>query len=128
MKEQLADRIGKLNEDLKLEKYVRDGVLVIYCQGAFSLVSHAQLDRLLGEVRGAKERRIVLDLRETGHIDSTGLGTLAMSLKHCMAAKRELALVPNDAVRRLLASSALDTVFSQFDSVDAALAWEGPRR
>lgn len=119
---ELADRIGRLNEDLHVERYQRDGALVFFCRGAFSLVSHRQLDDLFEHLRNAPEQQFILDLREVGHIDSTGVGTLAMSLKHCMAESKRLVLVPNDAVRQALVTATLDTVFIQCDSVEAAQA------
>lgn len=122
MKENLADRINRLNEDLLIERYLRPGALVLFCRGAFSLVSHHQLDDLYAQVRACSEPHIVLDLREVGHVDSTGIGTLAMSLKYCMAQGKKLVLVPNDAVRQALVTATLDTIFAQYDSVDAALA------
>jgi len=118
----LADRIGRLNEDLQVERYPRPGALILFCRGALSLVSHRQLDELYEQIRAAAEPAVVLDLREVGHVDSTGIGTLAMSMKHCMAERKKLALVPNDAVRQALATASLDTIFAQYDSVDDALA------
>lgn len=122
MKEQLAEKINRINEDLRVESYERDGALVLFCHGAFSLVSYRQQDEVFAQVRKASQKHIVMDLREVGHIDSTGVGTLAMSLKHCMAARKELALVGNDAVQQALRTATLDTIFVQYDSVDAALA------
>lgn len=116
-----TEHINRLNEDLEFERYPRDGSLVIYCRGAFALVSHTQLDELFAVVRDAADQRIVIDMREVGHIDSTGVGTLAMCLKHAMAQQKRIVLVPNDAVRRALVTSALDTIFVQCDSVEAAL-------
>ena len=122
MKEHLAEHIGRLNEDLQFECFPRPGALVCFCRGAFSLVSHRQLDQLHERIRGSAEPAVVLDLRGVGHVDSTGIGTLAMSMKHCMAQRKKLVLVPNDAVRRALVTASLDTLFTQYDSVDAALA------
>ncbi len=119
---ELTERIGRLNEDLVVERYQRDGAVVFFCRGAFSLVSHRHLDELFESLRSAPEQEFILDLREVGHIDSTGVGTLAMSLKHCMAQKKRLVLVPNDAVRQALVTATLDTVFTQCDSVEAAQA------
>lgn len=117
----LTEHINKLNEDLHFECYPREGSLVFYCRGAFALVSHRQLDELFAAIRDAQEKQIVIDMREVGHIDSTGVGTLAMCLKHAMAQKKRIILVINDAVRRALVTAALDTIFVQCDSVEAAL-------
>lgn len=116
-----TEHINRLNEDLQVERYPREGSLVFYCRGAFALVSHAHLDDLFAAIRDAHEKQVVIDMREVGHIDSTGVGTLAMCLKHAMAQKKRIILVPNDAVRRALVTAALDTIFVQCDSVEAAL-------
>ncbi len=118
----LTDHINRLNADLQFERYGREGSVVVYCRGAFSLVSHRQLDELFALIRDAPEKQVVMDLREVGHIDSTGVGTLAMCLKHGMAQQKRIILVPNDAVRRALVTAALDTIFVLCDSVEAALA------
>ncbi len=117
-----AEHITRLNEDLQFERFPRQGSLVFYCRGAFALVSHGKLDELFASIRDAEEKQIVIDMREVGHIDSTGVGTLAMCLKHAMAQKKRIILVTNDAVRRALVTAALDTIFVQCDSVEAALA------
>lgn len=124
----LAEHINKLNEDLKFEGHRRDGALVVFCRGAFAIVSHRQLDDLFALVRDAGEKRVVIDMREVGHMDSTGVGTLAMCLKHAMAQQKNIVLVANDAVRQALATAALDTIFQQSDSVEAALASFPSRR
>jgi anti-anti-sigma factor len=117
-----TEHINRLNEDLQFEQYPREGSLVFYCRGAFALVSHGQLDELFALIRDAAEKQIVIDMREVGHIDSTGVGTLAMCLKHAMAQQKQIILVTNDAVRRALVTAALDSIFVQCDSVEAALA------
>jgi len=117
----LTEHINRLNEDLQFERYPREGSAVFYCRGAFALVSHRQLDELFAAIRDAEEKQIAIDMREVGHIDSTGVGTLAMCLKHAMAQKKRIILVTNDAVRRALVTAALDTIFVQADSVEAAL-------
>ncbi|MGH9814670.1 MAG: STAS domain-containing protein [Candidatus Acidiferrales bacterium] len=122
MKEQLAEQINRTNEDLRVESYERNGALILFCHGAFSLVSHRQQDEAFARVRNAQQPYIVLDLREVGYIDSTGVGTLAMSLKHCMTSGKKLVLVGNDAVRQALRTATLDTIFVQYESLDAALA------
>lgn len=123
----LSDHINRLNENLQIERTVRDGVQVFYCRGAFALVSHQRLDELFALVRDAAEKRVVIDLREVGYIDSTGVGTLAMCLKHAMLQKKRILLVSNDAVRQALAMAALDGMFPQCDSVEAALAKSASR-
>lgn len=117
----LSEHIHRVNADLQFERYRREGGLVIHCRGAFALVSHRQLDALFAAIRDAGEKQIVIDLREVGHVDSVGVGTLAMCLKHALAQKKRILLVTNDAVRRALTTAALDTVFVQCDSVEAAL-------
>jgi anti-anti-sigma factor len=80
------------------------------------------LDELVEKFRSERARRIVLDLSDVKHIDSVGVGTLAMLLKDVMATSRTLVLVAGDGVREILAASSLQDAFQFAPSVQAALA------
>lgn len=92
------------------------------CRGSFSLATHVQLDELVDRVRSEEAGRIVLDLSEVKHIDSVGVGTLAMLLKNTMATSRSLVLVGGEAIREVLAASSLESAFQFVPSLDAAFA------
>jgi anti-anti-sigma factor len=94
---------------------------VLRCAGAFSLVSHEQLDAFGKRAKASDAKRLVMDMREVAHMDSAGLGVIAMIIKHMMAGGRTLALVPSPQVRNLIVSTGLDKVLLLADSIPAAL-------
>ena len=113
--------VTKPNEDLFIESKKRGEAMVFRCQGSFSLVNHSRLKELEVEIAAAPVKRVIVDLRETSFLDSSGLGTLAAALKKAMDQGTELALVPSEAARRTLSTAGLETVFQLFDSVEEAL-------
>lgn len=94
---------------------------VFTCRGSFSLATYASLDELVRLIRLDPARRIVLDLRGVKHIDSVGVGTLAMILRQTIATSRALVIVCDNTVHDVLAVSSLDLAFQFASSVDAAL-------
>lgn len=94
---------------------------VFTCRGSFSLATYASLDELVRLIRLEPANRIVLDMRGVKHIDSVGVGTLAMILRHTMATSRTLVIVCDKIVRDVLTTSSLDLAFRFAPSVDAAL-------
>jgi len=95
---------------------------VFTCAGAFSLVSHAHMEEMGTRAVATKGPRIVLDMREVAHMDSAGLGILAMIVKHAVPAGRLVVVIPSAQVNNLIASTGLDRVVSLADSMPAALA------
>ncbi|MBN2141532.1 MAG: STAS domain-containing protein [Desulfovibrionaceae bacterium] len=62
--------------------------------------------------------RVVLDMSGLDFVDSTGLGAL-LSCNKAMAERGEMVLAgPGEKIRRLLAITRLDRVFSIVDDVD----------
>jgi anti-anti-sigma factor len=106
---------------LLLDQAQKANASVFACRGSFTLATHVQLDRLVEMIRRDSAPRIVLDLREVQHMDSVGVGTLAMILKNVLGTSRLLVLVCSPAVRELLAASSLDVAFTFAATLDAAL-------
>lgn len=121
MKDKLEELITRQNQSMQYEKAQKSDAIIFTCHGAFSLVNHAPLDDITAEARSASASRIVLVLQDVSHMDSIGIGTLAMILKHAMNTGKDLVLVPNDAVRTSLKAASLQTAFLQVDSLEAAL-------
>ena len=121
MRDKLGELIARQNLTLQYEKSQKGGALVITCHGAFSLVNHVPLDEMTEDARNTSASRIVLNLLDVSHMDSIGIGTLAMILKHVMNTGKDLVLVPNDTVRHTLKAASLETAFIQADSLEAAL-------
>ncbi|GEM_PF-6872609 len=88
----------------------RGDVLVIACQGSFSLNNHQRLDALFRLIEADRAPKIVLDLYQVVYVDSVGIGTVAMIFKHALATVKKIVLVPNGFVRKALATASLDRV------------------
>ena len=89
-----------------------------------NVVGIANVRELVKAVRNeltAGRRRIVLDLSQSDAIDSTALGALVQLFKAATAQTSELRLLaPRSGVRRVLAITRLDQVFSIDDDVSSA--------
>ena len=71
----------------------------------------------------SKRRRIILDLRHSDAIDSTALGALVQLFKAATAQGCELRLLaPRSGVRRVLAITRLDQIFSIDDNAAPPIA------
>ena len=108
------------NVPLAYEKSSGSGALVLRCNGAFTLAAHQRLGEISEEIRASSAKKVMLDLSGVTYMDSVGIGTLAMNLKHSTAASKQLALVTNDIVARMLEVSNLDKVFNTYSTVEAA--------
>ncbi len=108
------------NVPLAYEKRASGNALILRCTGSFTLAAHQRLGEISEEIRSASATRIVLDLSGITYMDSVGIGTLAMNLKHASAASKQLVLVTNEIVTRMLGVSSLDKVFTTYTSVEAA--------
>ncbi len=106
---------------LTVEAETRDTAVILHCEGSFAVKNHRRLDELVETVRKSPARTIVFDLRKVVFMDSVGVGTLAMICKQNFATGRQLRLVSNDMVLRMLTLACLDQVLPTFKSLDNAL-------
>jgi anti-sigma B factor antagonist len=110
---------------MPLSLYTREvgRVTVVQCNGR--LVAGKESDALRAHVTWLlRDRRsIVLDLREVGFIDSSGLGTMVRALTTTRQAHGDLKLcnVP-EFVRKVLEMTRLTAVFDVHDSEEKAVA------
>jgi anti-sigma B factor antagonist len=91
---------------------VHDGLAVVSVVGELDLATAPRLSHLLAEV--AEPGRVVLvDLRHTDFMDSTGIAELATACKHQRELGGDLILdAPNSAVARVIEISGLDRVMT----------------
>ena len=120
MSQNLLNQISRQDE-LHWERSRQGDADVFRCAGAFSLVSHEALEQIGALGKDTDAKRVVLDMREVAHMDSAGLGTIAMIVKHLLPTKRPVVLVPSPQVRNLIASTGMDRVILFADSIPAAL-------
>ncbi len=109
-----------------VEKQHVQGCTVLQIEGVVRLGQSAQffadaLKRALSEDVG----HVIIDLSKINYIDSTGIGELVGHLVRFQEHERKLILVgPNERVRKLLRVANVDSLFSIYDDLDAALAAE----
>lgn len=98
-----------------------DGIGVIRPQGRLNMVSAPQLTRTVHELVAEGFARLIVDLSETGFMDSSGLGALIASLKVARQAGGDLRLAATtpqiDTVLRL---TNVHRVLQPSPTVDAA--------
>jgi anti-sigma B factor antagonist len=100
----------------------RDGFAVIAVTGSVDLVTAPKLRERLSDVVGDGHLRLILDLRETEFLDSTGLGALVGVLKRLRLKDGEIRVVSGPGhVRKVFEITRLDKVFSMHESLEHAV-------
>ncbi len=90
-----------------------DGAVVITARGELDLVG---APRLLQALPSEGTTPVVLDLREVGFMDSSGLRSLLEARQACADAGRDFAIArPSDAVTRVLELVDLSGEFARVD-------------
>ena len=83
----------------------------------------ADLEALVGTLVGQGIRKIIIDLSEVTHIDSTGIGRCIAGLNKCMAAGARLYMAgAKGQVREAFRVTRLDRMFKFFDQIPDAQA------
>ena len=107
------------------KRRIEDSTL-LNVEGVIKLGESAQffaqaLERALEEDEG----NVLVDFSRINYIDSTGIGELVGYLGRFRDRNRKLILInPSDRIRKLLAISQLDRLFTIYDSLEAALQTE----
>jgi anti-sigma B factor antagonist len=101
----------------------RPGAAIVSLTGEIDYnLSHKLLDALNGVVE-KRPQRLIIDLADVQHMDSSGLGTLVKIFQQVNGYKGKMALVAmNDRVRNAFEITRLDQFFAIHDTVDEALA------
>ena len=113
--------------DLDLQTSQSGGRTVLTVEGDLDVLTAPQLrDRLLAITDRGREQ-IVVDLRSTEFVDSSGLSALVTGLKRARAGGGDLVLVcPPGNIRRLIEIAALDRVLVLHDDLDGLTGPTGP--
>ena len=107
----MPDPSPQSSQHFHLNTYRVDGATVIECHG--KLVSD-HTPQLRNEVRNLlpAEKRIIIDMKQVQHMDSSGLGALATLYVSCRTRGCKLELINmNQATRSLLSMSNLLSLF-----------------
>jgi anti-sigma B factor antagonist len=99
------------------------GGRVIAVRGEIDLFTAPALKEALGEAIEAHVDRIVVDLSETGFLDSTGLGVLIGALKRLRARDGRLTIVNVDeSIAKTFEITSLDQILTICATRDEAIA------
>jgi anti-sigma B factor antagonist len=99
---------------------------VLEVGGEVDVYTAPRLRERLIELVDAGAKHVVIDLSRVEFLDSTGLGVLVGALKRLRAADGSLGLVcAHERLLKIFRITALDRVFSLYDSVEAATAATG---
>lgn len=93
---------------------------VVTVKGEVDLATAPQLDQHLDGSQGPD--RLVIDLSEVAFIDSTGLRSLILARESCENGGRDLRIVSNKTVGRLLDITGLTDRFQVHETLEAALS------
>src|ERR1700733_2022850 len=107
----VPDASPQSSHSFHLNTYRVDGATVVECHGKL-ISDHAP--KLRNEVRNLlpAEKRIIIDMKNVHHMDSSGLGALATLYVHCRTRGCKLELINlNQATRSLLSMTNLLSLF-----------------
>ena len=97
----------------------RDGFAVIVVTGSVDLITAPKLRERISDVVADGHLRLVVDLRKTDFLDSTGLGALVGALKRLRLKDGEIRVVcAAGHVRKVFEITRLDQVFPLYDTVE----------
>ena len=109
-------------EDARFDvEVVDDSTAVIVAEGELDLSNVALLEECVEHARRDGRKRLVVDLSEVTHMDSTVLAKLIGAHQSAAPAGAVVLVVPEGMIRRTLEVRGLDAVFRVASSREAAL-------
>ncbi|GAA2385879.1 STAS domain-containing protein [Dactylosporangium salmoneum] len=112
--------------ELSLSTYDSGDHKVLEVGGEVDVYTAPRLREKLVELSEQGARHVVVDLSRVEFLDSTGLGVLVGALKRLRAVNGSFGLVcSHERLLKIFRITALDRVFSLYDTVDAATAASG---
>lgn len=114
-------------QSFDLDERRAGGLPVIGVSGEVDLATAPLLRERIETHLQSGDRSVIVDLRGTTFLDSTGLGVLVNALKRCREAGGDLHLVAVDPrILKLFAITGLQETFSISDSVETVGPAAGP--
>jgi len=107
-----------------VERHIEPDITVVELSGTLALGQEAQrIEDLIEELVKKGSRRIVLDMAGVGHIDSAGIGMVALAAGRLREAGGKLAVVaPDGRVLQILNQTQMSTIVTVCGTVDGAVA------
>ncbi|MBX3178933.1 MAG: STAS domain-containing protein [Candidatus Hydrogenedentes bacterium] len=96
---------------LELNQTEQDGNCIVAAKGEIDLYSSPQLREAILKACKAKTRKVGIDLRDVGYMDSSGVATLVEGLQAAGGADSFALVAPSQPVLKVLQLSRLDSVF-----------------
>src|SRR3954452_18326609 len=108
---------------MNIETRKKGDVVIVDFQGRLAVgVGEEMLSRLIEQLLGEGNRKILLNLSDMDYIDSNGLGELVQSLKTSKRFGASLRLLkPQDRVKKTLKLTNLLPMFSVYDTEAEAI-------
>ena len=97
-------------------------VSVIRVAGELDLYSLDPFQAVVAEAEDSQNRVIILDMRDLGFIDSSGLGVVIGIQGRCQKADRSLVIIPSPVIAHTLKVTGLHQVLRVAPSPEDALA------
>lgn len=98
-------------------------IVVVAPTGEVDLASAGELRQGLESAESGAPSGLVIDLRQVGFIDSTGIGELVGCHRRCREAGRPLAfVVPEGTISKILKVTGMDSVFDIHADEESAAA------
>jgi anti-sigma B factor antagonist len=114
-------------QDLQVEEHPLGDGHLIAARGDIDHVTSPLVADALRRVTLEGEGRVVVDLTETGFIDSAGISTLLNGLRRLTRQRRRMLVIcPPGPPRRVFEILGLVGTFDLVTSRDEARAWTGP--
>ena len=102
---------------------LEEGASTLAVTGELELATAPHFRRAVGGLLGAGTRRLLVDLRDTDFVDSTGLGALVWAQLRMRAAGGDLVVMgAHNGVRQTIAVARLDDVLDLVDTQAEALS------
>lgn len=118
----MSSRFAKNDPDLVLESRREGDAVVVSARGEVTVFSSPALRELIRKTAEGRPPKVVIDLKETTYIDSSGVATLVEALQTVSRFKGKLFLAGmNQRVRGVFEIARLDSVFTVVGSVEEAL-------
>lgn len=107
---------------MEIEQSRQGNITVIRLIGDLELTGCREVDHRLRETLGEANGKVVIDLKETRYIDSSGLGILVSLYSHIRKSGGQLVLAnPNRSVRRLFDLTNVQNMLRVYGTVEEAL-------
>lgn len=103
------------------DSYQHNNATVLRPAGKLNMVAAPKLRQQIADTVAAGRTRLVVDLSDTGFLDSSGLGALVAGLKACRQAGGDLRIAcANEQVLLVLDLTSMTSVLRPYTSIDEA--------